>query len=158
MEKRKLDNGLLLIAHITNVAGPLIIMLYFGVGYLMDPVKNEGDLIILLPLAVMVIVSVLMFVGFRKVKFDDEYIYVRNVFNKETDTFPIKNLRSVQKMTLTFGGRNTRSRSGKNYKMVYLNNDGIEKKLKFMATANDEDTAEFKRLTSFLAENGFNPE
>ncbi|MDF2436356.1 MAG: hypothetical protein K0Q95_732 [Bacteroidota bacterium] len=158
MEKRKLDNGLLLIAHITNVAGPLIIMIYFAIGYFMDPVKNEGDLIILIPLAIMVLISVLMFVGFRKVKFDDEYIYVRNVFNKETDTFPIKNLRSVQRAKFSFGGRNNRSRSGKNYKMIYLSNDGIEKKLKFMATANDDDAAEFKRRTSFLGENGFNPE
>jgi hypothetical protein len=156
MKRQKLDNGLLLIAYLTNIIGPVSMMAYFGIGYLNNP-EGESDLIILIPLSIFSLLFLLLFIGFKKVEFDDQYVYVKNVFNKETDSFPLQNIKSVKKMMLTFGGKG-RGRSGKNYKITYRNNDGVEKRVKVMATIGKDVEDNFKKVTAFLGPDGFNPE
>jgi hypothetical protein len=157
MERQKLDNGLLLIAYLSNIFAPFGIMIYFGIKYLSDPLQEE-NLIFTFILSLFTLFSLLMFVRFRKVEFDDQYVYVKNVFNKEIDSFPVKNIRSVKKMMLSFNGKHSRKGSGKNYRITYLNNDGAEKKVRVMATIGQNEVNNFIQLTSFLGTDGFNPE
>jgi hypothetical protein len=156
MERQKFDNGLLLVAYLSNVIAPLGILIYFGISYLQNP-ENEDNLIMMIPLSVFSLVFLLMFFRFKKVEFDDQYVYVKSLFNKEIDSFPIQNIRSVKKMMLTFGGKGRR-RSGKNYKITYLNYDGAEKKVRVMATTSEDVVNNFIKATSFLGPDGFNPE
>lgn len=156
MEKQKLDNGLLPVAYLTNILAPLGIMIYFSVSYLMNPTGLD-DLIVLIPLSVFLLISMLMVIRFRKVEFDGEYVYVKNVLNKEIAAFPVKSIRSVKKMVFSFGKSNGR-KSGKNYKISYLNADGMEKAVRVMATTETTVVENFVKLTSFLGAEGFNPE
>jgi hypothetical protein len=157
MEKRRLDNGLLLIAWLSNILAPLGIMLYFVMTYLRNPV-DEQSLIFSGLILLFSCVSFLIFFRFRKVEFDDQYVYVKNVFNTETASFPVKNIRSVKKLMLTFDSKGRRRKGGKNYKITYLDNDGVEKKVRLMATTATADVNEFIKLTSFLGSDGFLPE
>jgi hypothetical protein len=157
MEKVKFDNGLLLIAYLSNILTPLGIMVYFGIKYLTQPSDPES-LFIMIPIGAFTVISLFMFARFKKLEFDDQYVYVKNVLNKEVDSFPIKNIKSVKQMMLSFKGKNNRGRSGKNYAITYINNDGGEKKVRVMATIDSEITRKFKELTSFLGAEGFNPE
>jgi hypothetical protein len=157
MEKVKLDNGLLLIAYLSNILTPLGVMVYFGIKYLMEP-SDPDSLFIMLPLGMFTVISLFMFVRFKKVEFDDQYVYVKNVFNSEIDSFPIRNIKNIKQMMFTFKGKNSRGRSGKNYAITYINNDGGEKKVRVMATIDSVTTGKFKKLTSFLGADGFNPE
>jgi hypothetical protein len=156
MEKVKLDNGMLLIAYLTNMFLPLGAMTYLGIRALLEPDFLE-NLFIMIPLGVFTLISFIMFGRFKKIEFDDEYVYVKNVFNSEIDNFPIKNIKSVKQMMFTFKGKNSRGRSGKNYTIQYINNDGIEKKAGFMATIGEEAVSRFKKATSFLGTDGFRP-
>jgi hypothetical protein len=156
MEKRKLDNGLLLILYLSNILAPLGFGVYFGISYLENP--EENDYIFPLLIFAFTFISFLLFFRFRKVEFDEQNVYVKNVFNSEIDSFPIRNIKSVKKMFLTFNSKGTRGKSGKNYKISYLNNNGIEKKVRVMATIDNDVENDFKRLTSFLGTEGFNPE
>ena len=156
MEKVKLDNGMLLIAYLTNMFVPLGIMAYVGIRALIEPGYIE-NLFIMIPLGIFTLISLIMFGRFKKVEFDNEYVYVKNVFNSEIDSFPIRNIKNVKKMMFTFKGSSKR-RSGKNYTITYINNDGIEKKARFMASISEEAVGRFKKATSFLGPDGFDPE
>lgn len=155
MEKRKLDNGLLPVAYLSNILAPVVIIIYFGATYFLNP-DNEDNLIILIPLGAFTLISMLMVIGFRKVEFDDQYVYVKNVFNKEIASFPLQNIRSVKKMMLSFGKGSRKS--GKNYRIRYMDNDGAEKSVRVMATTGTDVVNEFIKLTSFLGADGFHPE
>jgi hypothetical protein len=157
MERLKLDNGLLLIAFISNIIGLLGITICFGIRYLMDPVNEQA--IILIPLALFTLISALMVIRFRKIEFDDQYVYLKNVFNKELDSFPVKNITGVKTMVLGFNTRKaSRMRRGRNYRITYLDRNGVEKKARVMATVDSKVVNEFKRATAFLGADGFRPE
>lgn len=156
MEKHKFDNGLLLTAFIVNALGSLGFIVFFVMNYLEHRAPDE--LIVLIPLSLFMIISLLVFSRFKKVEFDDQLVYIKNIFNTEIDSFPIKNIKSVKKMMLSFGGKgNGRRRSGKNYKITYLNHNGIEKKIRVMATTGSDTVNRFKKATAFLGADGFLP-
>jgi hypothetical protein len=158
MEKQKLDNGLLLIAYLSNIFAPLGIMIYFGISYLNHPAQDD-DLIFAGLIFGFSLVSFLMFFRFRKVEFDDEYVYVKSVFNRELDSFPIRNITGVKKMMFTFNSKNNRrGRSGKNYRITYTDNNGMIKKVRVMATISSNVVGNFQKATAFLGADGFNPE
>jgi hypothetical protein len=155
MERQKLDNGLLPLAFITNILIPCGLIIYFAVSYLQNPV-DTGYLIPIFPLSIIMIICFFLYFRFKKIEFDDSYVYVKNVFNTEIDSFPIKNIRNVEQMMFT-SGKGSSKRSGKNYKIMYINNDGVEKTARVMATIKKESVEGFQKATAFLGENGFDP-
>jgi hypothetical protein len=155
MQKLKLDNGLLPLSYLMNILAPFGILAYFSFAYFF---MNEDNLIVMIALGILTIILAILYLPFRKVEFDEEYVYIKNVLNKEIDSFPIRKIKKVDRMMFTINTKGSRLRGGKNYKIIYLDNNGINKKVRFMATVEFKAVSQFKKATSFLGEDGFIPE
>jgi hypothetical protein len=155
MEKLKLDNGLLPLSYLMNILAPFGILVYFSFTYFF---MNEDNLIIIIALGILTMILAILYLPFRKVELDDEYVYIKNVLNKQTDSFPIRNIKKVERMLFTINTKGSRIRGGKNYKIIYVDNNGINKKVRFMATVESKVVKHFEKATSFLGQDGFIPE
>src|ERR1043166_5060098 len=150
MNRYKLDNGILLIAFLSNALVPFGILVWFAVQCFTNPDFEEGY-IFLAPLALFVIISSLMISRFKRIEFDEGYVFVKNLFGKETDAFPFRDLRCVKPTRFSFGsGKSKSMKQGKSYWIAYVDSGGIEQKVRFMATVNSETIEKFKALTAFL--------
>jgi hypothetical protein len=131
------------LAWLCNVVFPLTVGMYYGFRDWMN--QTTGSILLVSCAIGFAGIFALIFFRYRRVDFDKQSMYVKNIFNMATEEIHFSQIEEFEQGWLNFGGDNGSLITGRNYKITYQTAEGGLKSLKVMTTSDSSVVTRFER-------------